>query len=469
MLPLYTAFLTTEDYGIKSIADSFVVVMGFIVAFSLFSAIRRFYVDYKDDIQILKRFYGTIVVFTYLSSISFCVMMFFARELLKKYVFSGVDFFPIVFLSFVMLVFYCQVSIFDNVLKSQQKAMLSSIINIVYFFVNVGLNVLFVVFLKMGATGILTAMSIGYICYTVYFVIYMKIHNQITLCLDRKLLIEALKYSIPIMPHNLSTQIAVLISKVIIGGTGSLGSVGIYAIATQFGNVADTIQGYVDNAYGPWLYEKLHAKEEGFKASIRDAVRLLIAAVGLFFLGISLFAQDYILLFIDSSYVEAWKYIPLIVMVYAIKTAYYFYVEILFYYKEASKFLFTATLSSSILNIVFSAFFIPICGIFGSILADALAMVLRVGIVYAISRRYEDIGLVLGDFIINFILVGFFTAAGMSLSLMIYGNQFSIINFLFKVFVVLTYIFAMFLINRQMALPLVKKYIIKLKARRREK
>ena len=39
LLPLYTAYLTTEDYGITSIAGSFIRTTEFIVAFSLFSAV----------------------------------------------------------------------------------------------------------------------------------------------------------------------------------------------------------------------------------------------------------------------------------------------------------------------------------------------------------------------------------------------------------------------------------------------
>ena len=39
LLPLYTAYLSTEDYGITSIATSFINTMGFVVAFSLFSAV----------------------------------------------------------------------------------------------------------------------------------------------------------------------------------------------------------------------------------------------------------------------------------------------------------------------------------------------------------------------------------------------------------------------------------------------
>ena len=52
LLPLYTVYLTTEDYGINSVITSFISTASFIVAFSLFSAVMRFYVDLKEEPEI---------------------------------------------------------------------------------------------------------------------------------------------------------------------------------------------------------------------------------------------------------------------------------------------------------------------------------------------------------------------------------------------------------------------------------
>ena len=465
LLPLYTKYLTTEDYGITSIATSFINVSGFIVAFSLFSAVMRFYVDLKDDKEKLRRFYGTITVFVFVSSILAAILLFLFRSILARYVFSGVNFFPVIFICLISLVFHCQQAIYDNILRSQQKAFKSSILSIATFFVTLVLNLFFVIHLKMGATGTLLATLISYIGYSIYFHVDMIAKHEIVFCFDSVLLKKALRYSIPIMPHNLSTQIAMLISKVLIGDTASLASLGVYSIAAQFGNMADTIQGYVDQAYGPWLYEKLHDKEQDNNSSIRKIVNGLVSIIGLFFIGISLFAHDYIVLLINKNYIDAWKYVPLIVMVFSIKTIYYFYVEILFFYKQASKYLFIATLSSSILNIFLSYFLIPVYGVYGSILADALAMIIRVGIVVYISRKYGSIGLRIKDFIVNIVLVGIFICGGLSLSYLKYYDTFNINNFLFKLLILLLYIVTMFVMNRDVMKPLLKHFYSKFRER----
>ena len=261
-----------------------------------------------------------------------------------------------------------------------------------------------------------------------------------------------LKYSIPIMPHNLSTQIAQLVSKTLISGSGSLAALGLYSVASQFANVAETIQVYVNNAYGPWLYERLHEKADGYKKNIANVVDVLCGVIGLAFICIALFAHDYIVLFIDKSYVDAWKFIPLIITVFAIKTVYYFYVNILFYYKEASRLLFVATVSSSVLNVILSALIIPKYGAYGAVLADAISMFVRVAIVIVISKRYEDIGLKISNFVKNFFTVILFVFGGLILSYTMYGDSFSIWNLAYKVLFVLLY--STYIILRH------KKYIV---------
>lgn len=453
LLPLYTAYLTTEDYGITSVVNTFTHTMMYIVALSLYSALMRFYVDLKHDKEKLKRFYGTVSLFTMLSGVFWFAAFTIFRAAASKYIFSGARYFPVILISLLSLFFHCQASIYDDILKSQQKAMKSSIIHIVIFFVTLALNIIFVVVLKWGAPGSLLATLISYVIYTAIFLIDLVPKGEIKFCLDLPLLKDALKYSVPIIPHNLATKIAVLISKILIGGTDSMGSLGVYSVAAQLGEIPDTLQTYVDRAYQPWLYEKLNAQETDFKKTIRSVVRMLIAVLGLLFVCIALFSQDYILLLVDRRYADAWKLVPLIVLVYAIKTIYYFYVEVLFYHKKAVKKLFIATLTSSLLNVFLSFFLIPAYGAMGSIAADAIAMLVRVAIVVLMSRQYENIGLLVRDFVVNFLMVAGFIAAGLLPSFLFFGNEFSILNLGYKTLVVLAFAAVILILHRKQLKP----------------
>ena len=441
LLPLYTAYLTTEDYGITSLSSTFIMTMSFIVSLSLFNSIMRFYVDYKNDQNKLKRFYGTVTNFVLLSSVIWFILLTLFRVPLSHFVFSDIDYYPIIAVTLLSLAFNCQHTIYTYILRSEQRALKASVLDIVYFLISVAINIYFVVGLKLGALGVVLTSCIANFLYMVYFFFDVYISKKMSFCFDHKMLKSALSYSIPLIPHNLASQIAQLVSKVLIIGVNSMGDLGLFTVASQFGVIADTIQTYIHQAYQPWLFEKLASWEDENKKSIRKVSNLLCGFIGLFFIGIALFSQDYIVLFVDKRYITSWHFVPLIVAVYAIKTMYYFYISVIFYDKKATKILFVASVSGSVLNIFLSAFFIPLFGVYGSILADAIAMVIRVVIIYVICKiKCSDSGIRLIDFVINLLVVLFFMFGGLTLSYYKYQDSFSIVNFIFKISVVLVYV-----------------------------
>ena len=156
-------------------------------------------------------------------------------------------------------------------------------------------------------------------------------------------------------------------------------------------------------------------------------------------MGIALFAQDLIILLLNNRYRLAWKLIPLIVVSYSIKTIYYFFVNVLFYHKSASKYIFISTLASSILNVILSAIMIPRFGTYGSVAADILTMIVRVFIIVRISKKVDNIGykvikfLKITCFEIMFIVVGLF------FSYTKYQEIFYVKNFLYKLVVYLIF------------------------------
>ncbi len=457
LLPVYTAYLTTEDYGITSLSSSFIMTMSFIVSLSLFNSIMRFYVVYKHDCTILRRFYGTVSNFILLSSIFWFILLTIFRVQLSHFVFSDIDYYPILAVTLLSLTFNCQHTVYTYILRSEQRALKASLLDIIYFLFSVAISVYFVVGLNLGALGVILTSCITNFLYMLYFFVDVYASKKMSFCLDFLILKDALSYSIPLIPHNLASQIAQLVSKVLISGANSLGDLGLFSVASQFGIIADTIQTYIHQAYQPWLFEKLDSWETGSKIIIRKVSNLLCAFIGLFFIGVALFSQDYIVFFVDKGYLTSWRYVPLIVSVYAIKTMYYFYISVIFYDKLATKVLFIATISGSIINILLSAVFIPLWSVNGSILADAISMIIRVTIIYLICKyKCPDSGIRLIDFILNLIVILAFIYGGLSLSYIKYQYAFNILNFSYKISVVFLYIILQLVIYRNE----IKKIII---------
>ena len=254
----------------------------------------------------------------------------------------------------------------------------------------------------------------------------------------------------------------------LIGNITSMASLGVYSIAAQFGNIADTVQSYVNSAYGPWVFERLHAREEGYKRVIRENVSFLSAIVGLMLIGIALFAQDYILLLVDPAYADAWRYVPLIVMVFAFKIIYNFHAEALLFNKDASRILFVAALSSGFVSVILTAILIPYLDIYGSIVADMVAMLMRAYITVCISRKYQNIGLRIGDFALNILLILIAVVAGLLPSWLLSGNTFQLSNVFYKIAIVLVYVAVQAVLHRKRLLVISKKLLKQFIARKKQ-
>lgn len=250
------------------------------------------------------------------------------------------------------------------------------------------------------------------------------------------------------MPHNLSTSITALASSALINNGGSLAAVGIYNLASKFGMICDTLQSSVSTAYQPWLFRMLHDKPSDYKEQIRSFTETLIWVYALIFVGLGLFIQELIFLFLDTSYREAWMLVPMIIGVYSVKTIYYFYISVLFYYKKAARLIFVATLSSSTLNVVLSIPLIAFLGAYGSVIADALAMVLRVVIVVAMSRRYESFGCTIWQFARVTLAVLATLTVGLMFSYLCFQQELSLFNFSWKVAVYAVFVAIVCLAHR---------------------
>ncbi len=364
----------------------------FVVAFSLYSAVVRFYSDYKNDKEKLKRFYGTAVVFVFVSGVVFSCLGFILNEYLISCFFRGIDFYPVVLIVLVNLTFMCLHIMHGSILQGMQKGRKLTIINLSVFGIQVCLNLFFTIVLKLGATGILLAGLIINLSYFLFMLFDFVKNNIAVFCIDIKILREALRYSVPIIPHNLSTRIANFVSRVFINNSSSLATVGLYGVASQFGLIIDMVQFSVNRAFAPWFYDMMNTTKEESKKDVVSLSHFLLALYSLLYMGIGLFSQEVIIIMTNERYIMAWTVIPILVIGFSVKSIYYFYVNVLFYYKKAARKIFIAMINGSFADIVLALALVPRYGMYGTAVSFLIAKIIVVTIVVVMSKKYDDIG-----------------------------------------------------------------------------
>ena len=202
LLPIYTLFLTPDDYGITNLVMGFINVATFIVAFSLYSAIIRFYADYKDNRRKLKRLYGTVLLFVFITGIISLILGLVFRNVVISIFFEGIEFYPIIFIAFLSLIFISLHTLHQSMLQGMQQGKKLTKLNLTVFIATTALKIIFIGVFKLGAVGFLLAQLIINIFYFAYILVDLKKNDLVEWTIDLFILKETLKYSIPLMPHN---------------------------------------------------------------------------------------------------------------------------------------------------------------------------------------------------------------------------------------------------------------------------
>ena len=394
LIPLYTAYLSPDQYGIINLAMGFVTLVSCIIMSGLQYAAVRFYADIRDDYAKKKTLISTLINYVLLSSISIFIIFFITKNLWIKYIFENINSYNVIILTLVLSSISGIYYLYQELLKGMQQAKKSVVLTYIYFFSQLGINIIAVVVFKWGAIGILLSNVIVVLIMVALMFIDLIRSKLYSLIMDKGLLINILRYSLPLLPHTLAFNISNFYSRVIINSKLSISELGLFSLASQFGMVADQVSNSVQSAFQPWLFQKLNSYYDGNKDSIkeiRSLTTMLLWLYGAIYLLIGVWAQQAIDLMTTEDYHVSWKYVPVFIMSVAIKSPLYFYQNFMYYHKHKTKYIFMCTISGCAISMILVWVLVPIIGIYGAIIADIIALLFRLCLTNYILRDLDKV------------------------------------------------------------------------------
>lgn len=363
LLFIYTNpnFLSTEDYGRVNLLTSFTNIAVLLVNLSLPYALIRFYAEYKLDKEKCKRFFGTIMTFMAVFGTAVVALMINFREPIGKILFSGIEIYPPVICTLLTLVFNALYQMYQSILQAKQQGGKFAKNSLLFFFFHVGLNVLLLVFGKGinvfgfdlgGLNGMMLSLLVSNLVFAVYGIIDMLRQDMMSFRIDGEMLSTALKYSIPLLPHNIANNMASYISKHFLNAAGKAFENGIYSVSMQFSSVIEIVQSSIHLAFRPWFNDKMKLGEEG-KKEIVDLASVAFRISAIVCLGVALFSQEVVML-LSEDYYDAWKYVPIIAVAHAVKFVYFTHTFGIMYDIKQSKKMFFCSGSAIVVNFTMS-------------------------------------------------------------------------------------------------------------------
>ena len=196
LVPIYTYFLSTEDYGYIDLVQTYFSLIIPIIILRIDSAIFRFLIDCRNNENEKKDLISVTILFVYLQ-----VMISIVILLVLNYIFKFDYFIPIllnmIFISISSVLLQICRGIGDNA-KYSISSIISGVVTII-------LNIIFIVCLKYNGGFVLYSSAIANSSCCLYLFLRLKIYNYVKITnANKKKFLNMIKYSLPMIPDGLS-------------------------------------------------------------------------------------------------------------------------------------------------------------------------------------------------------------------------------------------------------------------------
>lgn len=229
MVPLYTAVLTTNEYGIADVVQTTATMLIPILTAMIAEAVLRFCFlkEYSCDevlsIGIRITIWG--ILLCALLSLCFLIIPFF------KEIGLYVLFIPVLFASNSMM------NLFHKYCRGTDRVRISAIAGLLSTFVLIFFNLIFLLVFKNGVLGYLMAYALGDFSAIIYMVIKGKALESYKTTRNIELRKEMFKYSVPLVPNSLSWWAISSVNRYIMLAWLGVSAVGVYSATLRIPSI----------------------------------------------------------------------------------------------------------------------------------------------------------------------------------------------------------------------------------------
>lgn len=384
LLPLYTRYLTTEDYGAAEVLFAAVVTASIIVRFGLLEAILRFY--YLDDEKPEQVVASTFAGLFWLSTLGALIALPFAgplSELLlpdaEKLGGSAPELVRIAIAGLWVLTMWEFMLTLFRLEERARAYFVTTILNVV---AAIGLTVVLVVGFDEGARGLLLG-SYATGGLFVLGLIAMQ-WRRLSLRFDPALLRRLWRFGLPTMPAEVSLYALNFVDRLIIARSLGLAEAGLYSLGVKFAQAVNVLVRGFQLAWPPLAYS---IRDDGeARRTYATVVTLFVAGCAFVVAGMWLFAQWIVRALAAPKFFESWEVIGLIATAVTLYALYLVLVVILGR-TGRTEFNLPAALGALVVNVALNLILVPPLGIVGAGLALVASYLVVLGLMYAFTQR----------------------------------------------------------------------------------
>lgn len=387
--PIFTRIMSTSEYGMYSVYQSWYMIISTIATLHLAAGVyNNGLLKYEND---RKRFTSSMLGLSGCATFIFFVFYIVGMEYWNKLLGLST---PIMLAMFVELFFVPAYSFWA---AEQRFIYKYRALILVTLFISIASPVIGIVAVlnsihKAEArifSYIFIQVIVGFFLYTV------------TLLRGKKLYISeywkyALYFNLPLIPHYLSRNVLNQADRIMIQNMVGSSEAGIYSIAYTISMMMSIVTTAINASYTPYTYQSI--KKNNLESLRKNTSVLLVVSCAICFCVIA-FGPEIIKFIASPEYYEARWIVPTVASASFFIFATGFFGNVLFYY-EKTKFIMVASVVAAVLNVGLNYLAIPIFGYIAAAyttLMCQIVMLIAYYIFYRVQIRKANIDRIYND------------------------------------------------------------------------
>lgn len=367
LIPVYTIYLSPEQYGIITISIIFQAILNIIIGIGLVGTYHRFYYDYTDK-KSIKNLFDTCIAINITLTIIVSVFLFLFGDVLFEKLFDTKEF---TMYKYGWWVVVTSISlIIQNFIlaeyRNEERAGRYSIFSFLFFISTVIGVFIGVVILNAGALGSIRGRSIG-IAIPI-FIYLLCVYRKRKFEVKYNIIGKLLNYGYPIMIYATLTFLYNNSDRIIIAKFLSTSTLGLYGFAMSIAAVCEIMANAMNNTFMPKINKMMKdIGDEKYLKEIKNQFLYIFIMMFVVIITLLAFTMPGIKYFINTKYHATLLWMPLIFVAYISRVYYIVYSFPVFYYKK-TKVLIPITVITLILTVLVSILLLPKIGVFALII-----------------------------------------------------------------------------------------------------
>ncbi len=386
LIPLYSRRLSAAEYGDYALGQAMILIASNLLSVGMLAAVPRFYFDSKDPKAAEARS-GSVArwfaLVTFLGGVVSQLLIFvFASDettgLLGRWALSC-----LVWASVGQAVTYVPAQYY----RALQRPFKAAAFQLGEFLLVCTMAIIMVVVLDRGLGGAFEALALAYAvtgivsCSIIFFVVQGR--------LDTAVLRDALRFSLPFVPHFLANQGQMVADRWVLKLMGLGAGLGAYSVASQITSPVGMISLAWNDAEVPKLGE--HYREGGMKkvrAVFRKFARSYVLVSALAGIGV-LLLMPIAWFLVGEELRGAFWMVPPLLLIMIIEAVFNPAISVV-YYASRTEMIPKITISTGVLNVLLNLGFIAWLGVPGALVARGLSSSYRTIAGFVAAKRCFD-------------------------------------------------------------------------------